>query len=226
MKQVSIITVNYNDKEGLQSTIDSVKRQKFRDFEHIIIDAASTDGSVDFIKAHQDRFSYWVSEKDEGIYDGMNKGIAQAKGKYVLFLNSGDYLISKDALSHNFDELEQDALEEDNLEYQELDIDYLAGNFLEDLLDVIQEIDALSKADKALGESGIQGTAIGYDAETQISTFVNDTEAKFIRQIEDSVQMQVNKNDSVSIVIEQEGKVNRILNNGGTSSRITIRQGS
>ena len=135
-----------------------------------------------------------------------------------------DNLLDVDFLE--FDELEQDALEEDNLEYQELDIDYLAGNFLEDLLDVIQEIDALSKANKALGESGIQGTAIGYDAETQISTFVNDTEAKFIRQIEDSVQMQVNKNDSVSIVIEQEGKVNRILNNGGTSSRITIRQGS
>ena len=110
MKQVSIITVNYNDKEGLQRTINSVKPLKFRDFEHIIIDAASTDGSVELIKANQDRFSYWVSEKDEGIYDGMNKGIAQANGKYVLFLNSGDYLISKDALSYIFDELNQDFL--------------------------------------------------------------------------------------------------------------------
>ena len=111
-------------------------------------------------------------------------------------------------------------------EYTELDIDYLAGNFLEDLLDVIQEIDELSKADKALSADGVKGTAVGYDSETQISTFVSDAEVKFIRQIEDKLEMQVSKDGSYNIRIEQEGKVNNVLVNGGSSSFITIKQGS
>jgi len=125
-----------------------------------------------------------------------------------------------------FDELEQDALAEDDLEYQELDIDYLAGNFLEDLLDIIQEVDELGKAEKSLSADGIKGTALGYDANTSISTFVSAGDVKFVRQIEDTINMKIGKNDSVSITIEQEGKVNRITTNGGSSSRITIKQGS
>jgi len=136
----------------------------------------------------------------------------------------GDSLLDVDFL--DFDELEQDDLAEDDLEYQELDIDYLAGNFLEDLLDVIQEVDELGKAEKSLSADGIKGTALGYDATTSISTFVNDSDVKFIRQIEDTISMKIGKNDSVSITLEQEGKVNRITTNGGSSSRITIKQGS
>ena len=135
-----------------------------------------------------------------------------------------DNLLDVDFL--DFDELDADDLSEDNLEYQELDIDYLAGNFLEDLLDVIQEVDELGKADKALSADGVKGTAMGYDGDTQISTFVTDTHLKFLRQIEDTLEMKVSKQGSYSIRIEQEGKVNQITTNGGSSSTINIKQGS
>jgi len=125
-----------------------------------------------------------------------------------------------------FNELEEDALAEDDLEYTELDIDYLAGNFLEDLLDVIQEADELGKAEKSLSADGVKGTAVGYDSNTQISTFVTDTHLKFLRQIEDALEMKVSKEGSYSIRIEQEGKVNQITTNGGSSSIINIKQGS
>ena len=125
-----------------------------------------------------------------------------------------------------FSELEEDGLAKDELEYTELDIDYLAANFLEDLLDIIQEVDELSKADKALSADGIKGTAIGYDSDTQINTFVNDSEVKFIRQVEDNLQMQVSKDGSYNIRIDQSGKVNQVTTNGGSSSTITIKQGS
>ena len=125
-----------------------------------------------------------------------------------------------------FDELDQDELEQDDLEYTELDIDYLAGNFLEDLLDIIQEVDELSKADRALSADGVKGTSVGYDSQTQISTFVSDAEVKFIRSVEDSLQIQVSKDGSYNIRIDQEGKVNQVSVNGGSSSNINISQGS
>jgi len=74
--------------------------QTFSDFEYIVIDGASTDGSVDVIKEDADRITYWVSEPDSGIYNAMNKGIGRAKGEYCLFLNSGDYL-HQDAVLEN-----------------------------------------------------------------------------------------------------------------------------
>jgi len=110
MPQISIITVNYNNKVGLERTIKSVAQQIYKNYEHIIIDAASTDGSLEVIKAHQEQFSYWISEKDKGIYHGMNKGITQAKGKYLLFLNSGDYLIDEHSLSIDFEHLNHEIL--------------------------------------------------------------------------------------------------------------------
>lgn len=91
MKNISIITVNFNNLPGLKKTMKSVLFQKYANIEYIIIDGGSTDGSKEFIMSHQDKISYWCSEKDKGIYDGMNKGIAKATGEYVLFLNSGDY---------------------------------------------------------------------------------------------------------------------------------------
>lgn len=88
----SIITINYNNCEGLRRTIESVVNQTCRDFEYIIIDGGSTDGSVDVIKRYADNIDYWVSEPDGGIYNAMNKGVAVAKGEYCLFMNSGDCL--------------------------------------------------------------------------------------------------------------------------------------
>jgi glycosyltransferase involved in cell wall biosynthesis len=105
---LTIITVNYNNKEGLQRTLKSVASQKFRDFEHIIIDAASTDGSLELIKSYETQISYWLSEPDRGIYQGMNKGIAAANGQYLLFLNSGDYLIDENALTVALEDLKAD----------------------------------------------------------------------------------------------------------------------
>ena len=125
-----------------------------------------------------------------------------------------------------FDELDTDELEQDDLEYTELDIDYLAANFLEDLLDVIQEVDELQKADAQLSEQGLRGTAVGYDSQTQISSFITDSEVKLIRQVEDKLEIKVSKDGSYDIRIDQEGKVNQVSVNGGTSSIINIRQGS
>tara|TARA_R110000796_G_scaffold124734_1_gene239235 strand:+ start:73 stop:1266 length:1194 start_codon:yes stop_codon:yes gene_type:complete len=138
--------------------------------------------------------------------------------------SASDSILDVDFLE--FDELEQDALAEDNLQYQELDIDYLAGDFLQDLLDIIQEVDELSKANKALEGEGIKGTAIGYDSETQISSFVSDNEIKLIRQIEDKLEIKVSRQGSYNIRIDQEGKVNQVSVNGGSSSTINIKQGS
>ena len=92
MKKLSIITINFNNRDGLRKTIESVVNQTWQDFEYIVIDGGSTDGSVEVIKEFADRIDYWVSEPDKGIYNAMNKGIDQAKGEYSLFLNSGDKL--------------------------------------------------------------------------------------------------------------------------------------
>ena len=96
--KLSIVTVNYNDAAGLERTIKSVLCQTFRDFEFIIIDGGSTDGSVDVIKRYEGRIDYWVSERDGGIYPGMNKGLRQARGEYVNFMNGGDCYHSADVL--------------------------------------------------------------------------------------------------------------------------------
>jgi len=91
MPNLSIITINYNNLAGLQKTIQSVFEQSFEDFEYIIIDGGSIDGSKEYIEKYGDKLTYWVSEKDAGVYNGMNKGIKKATGIYSLFLNSGDY---------------------------------------------------------------------------------------------------------------------------------------
>lgn len=94
----SIITVNYNNREGLIKTINSVIRQTCSDYEFIIIDGGSNDGSVEVIKQFSNKIAYWVSEKDNGIYNGMNKGIAKAQGTYINFMNSGDIFFSNKTL--------------------------------------------------------------------------------------------------------------------------------
>ena len=90
--QLSIITINRNNKTGLEKTIYSVVNQNYKDYEYIVIDGDSSDGSLEVIKRNEKYFSYWVSEPDSGVYQAMNKGIDRANGEYCLFLNSGDYL--------------------------------------------------------------------------------------------------------------------------------------
>jgi len=101
---ISIITINYNNKNGLEKTLRSVFEQAFTDFEYIVIDGGSTDGSLDLIKERSDKLSLWVSEPDRGIYHAMNKGMAAAKGEYLLFLNSGDWLSDAHSLGNFFAE--------------------------------------------------------------------------------------------------------------------------
>jgi glycosyltransferase involved in cell wall biosynthesis len=107
--KLSIITVNLNNAGGLRKTLNSVAVQTFNDYEHIIIDGGSNDGSVEVIKEYEKQYNgienslYWVSEPDKGIYNAMNKGIKVAKGEYCLFLNSGDWLIEKIGLKTIFD---------------------------------------------------------------------------------------------------------------------------
>ncbi|XCF07735.1 glycosyltransferase family 2 protein [Tamlana crocina] len=97
---VSIITVNYNDKLGLERTLKSVQGQTYTNFEHIVIDGGSNDGSKAILEENKNQFSYWVSESDRGIYHAMNKGIIKAKGEYLFFLNSGDDFVENRALQN------------------------------------------------------------------------------------------------------------------------------
>lgn len=94
----SIITVNLNNRDGLRKTIESVITQTCRDFEFIIIDGGSTDGSIDVVKEYENEIDYWVSEPDKGIYNAMNKGILQAHGEYLNFMNSGDWFYNQHVL--------------------------------------------------------------------------------------------------------------------------------
>ena len=109
MPRCSIITVCYNNREGLRDTAESVKKQTFKDYEFIVIDGGSTDGSAELLKEYASIITYGVSEKDDGIYNAMNKGIAKACGEYCLFLNSGDWLATDKVLERVFNKEFDDA---------------------------------------------------------------------------------------------------------------------
>lgn len=99
--KVSIITVVLNDKVGFEHTAKSIVEQTaFELVEWIVVDAASTDGTIDVIKQYSSQITFWVSEPDKGIYDGMNKGINNANGEYLLFLNAGDTLYSRNTIEN------------------------------------------------------------------------------------------------------------------------------
>ena len=102
MMKVSIITINFNNLQGLEETVDSVLSQTYEDKELIVIDGGSTDGSAEFINSHKDSFAYSVSEKDNGIYNAMNKGVIHASGDYVIFMNSGDCFFNESVIADVF----------------------------------------------------------------------------------------------------------------------------
>lgn len=101
--RLSIITVNLNNREGLEKTLASVQAQQSAPaFEQIVVDGGSTDGSADVIRRFESRLAFWITEPDRGIYHAMNKGLAQATGDYLLFLNSGDQLANPRVLQTVF----------------------------------------------------------------------------------------------------------------------------
>jgi glycosyltransferase involved in cell wall biosynthesis len=88
--KVSVITITFNDREGLAKTIESVASQTYNNIEYIIIDGGSKDGTVELIKENEKIISSWCSEPDKGIYNAMNKGVDKMTGDWCLFMNSGD----------------------------------------------------------------------------------------------------------------------------------------
>ena len=106
--KISVITVTKNSEKFLEENINSLKNQTYQNFEHIIIDGKSTDGTVDIIKKHNEKIDYWISEPDKGLYDAMNKGIEVSTGDIIGILNSDDIYYS-DALrivNHYFSQQE------------------------------------------------------------------------------------------------------------------------
>ena len=133
--RLSIITINYNNAEGLERSLKSLLTQTYDKIEHIIVDGGSNDGSVDVIKRYAKRVSElenerirveWVSEKDNGVYHAMNKGIRKASGDYIQILNSGDLLAAPDVTERMIKELESERLRELG------GVDILYGNMMKD----------------------------------------------------------------------------------------------
>lgn len=114
--KLSIITINLNNAEGLRRTMESVRKQTCKDFEYIVVDGASTDGSVDVINEYESLLNNtqidfkWGSEPDKGIYNAMNKGLYKSHGEYSLMLNSGDYLADVDVIERVLPELYDDGV--------------------------------------------------------------------------------------------------------------------
>ncbi|HEY1196831.1 glycosyltransferase family 2 protein [Flavobacterium sp.] len=102
--KISIVTVVYNGIDYIEPTILSVVNQDYPNFEYIIIDGGSSDGTVEVIKQYESKLSYWISEKDAGIYDAMNKGIDRASGDWIIFMNCGDYFYDPKVISQIFNE--------------------------------------------------------------------------------------------------------------------------
>lgn len=100
--KLSVITVVYNNAKDIERTLLSVVNQTYPNIEYLIIDGASTDGTVEIIERYKNRITKFVSEQDHGIYDAMNKGLAMATGDYVLFINSGDEIYASETVNDVF----------------------------------------------------------------------------------------------------------------------------
>ncbi|MCS6794737.1 MAG: glycosyltransferase [Raineya sp.] len=102
LPKISIITITYNAEKYLERTLKSVILQTYPHKEYIIIDGNSTDGTLAIIKRNAHYLDFWVSEPDKGLYDAMNKGLAQATGDYVIFMNAGDTFYEETTLEKVF----------------------------------------------------------------------------------------------------------------------------
>ena len=100
---VSVVTVVRNDAAGLAMTMDSIAVQDYTHIEYVVVDGASSDGTLEVLKRRQAEVGCWLSEPDGGIYDAMNKGTRLASGEYVCFMNAGDCFASKDTVTRMFD---------------------------------------------------------------------------------------------------------------------------
>lgn len=101
---ISIITITFNAEATLRRTIESIARQDYEKVEYIIVDGASTDGTMDIVKAYPNVVTSYISEPDKGLYDAMNKGLAMATGEYVWFINAGDEIAKPTTISDMFNE--------------------------------------------------------------------------------------------------------------------------
>jgi glycosyltransferase involved in cell wall biosynthesis len=99
---ITVVTVVFNGVQFLEETIQSVINQTYPNIEYIIIDGGSTDGTLEIIRKYEHAIDYWMSEKDEGIYDAMNEGINAATGRWINFMNAGDLFFSADSISNIF----------------------------------------------------------------------------------------------------------------------------
>lgn len=106
MVKLSIVTINFNNGNGLRKTIESVQSQLYKHFEYIVIDAVSKDNSSQVIEQYKSCIDKLICEKDTGIYNAMNKGLNIANGEYVFFLNSGDILYDETVLESLFSKIE------------------------------------------------------------------------------------------------------------------------
>ena len=126
-----------------------------------------------------------------------------------------------------FEDLDIDYLSGDELEFTELDINYLDVNFLEDLLDIIQDVNELDQTETLLSsELDLKGTTFGFDQDTQVNTFTTDSVLTFVRALENTVRLDLDKSGAYTVILIQNGKSTQIVVNGGGSSTITIKQGS
>lgn len=114
--KVSIITISYNNLEGLKDTYKSIHQQTFRDFEWIVVDGGSTDGTKQFLEEHDSELSFWCSEPDKGVYNAQNKGTEKARGEYCIYMNSGDSFFADNVLEKVFE--------------KETDADIIYGNWM------------------------------------------------------------------------------------------------
>ncbi len=112
--KISIITSTFNSADTVKDTFDSILAQTFKDIEYLVVDGCSTDGTIDIIKEYEQRFQgrmKWISEKDSGVYDAMNKGIGMATGDIIGFLNSDDFYTSNDCLQTIADSFAQNDID-------------------------------------------------------------------------------------------------------------------
>lgn len=114
--KVSIITISYNNLKGLVETYQSIIRQTFHDYEWIVIDGGSTDGTKEFLQEHNAEIAYWCCEPDKGVYNAQNKGTEHARGEYCIYMNSGDSFYDDEVLKNVFD--------------RNIDADVIYGNWM------------------------------------------------------------------------------------------------